>query len=263
MADSMHWNGVDLDVTVGRFAVPFSAPVRDNGVDLTGRDGGFAARTLFSKSQLVIPIVVQGVAVQEPAQTARENFLSRLETLKKALNTRATGELYLDALDDRQWLCRYAGASEIQWAGPNAGIIELRFIADDPFAYSRTLTTAEVSVNSTQKSFTLTPGGSAEVRPVFVIEAGASSAALVVLENEQRGERLSWGNALASGKDLRIDCARQIVEISDAGQDDWVSSMLLVDGVFPSLSPGVANDMVLYGVGSGATLTATWRDRYL
>ena len=262
MSYTLHWNGATFSgVIVERMDWPLAAPARDAGVDLTGRDGGFAGTMFYGKREINVPIVISGQAQTSPAATARENYLARVDALLRGLNTRTAGELYFDAQTDRYWLARFAGADALTKISPWTGRTLLRFVADDPFAYATAESTDEIVVTADQQAFELESGGSAESWPAFVVTPGGGGAGLIVVENELRGERLAYGQALAAGKELRIDCSRQVVEISDTGQGEWSASMLHVDGVFPALAPGT-NSMVIYGA-DGATLNVAWRDRYL
>ena len=254
MSFTLHWNEQTFaGVTVRRGLSP-GVSIRDAGVEMTARDGGFGGVTTFGRTALSVPVHIQGAT--------RAEYLGRVDALLRGLNTRDAGELWFDAQNDRFWLARLTDVGTREWSGVAAENRTLGFTADDPFAFARTASSLVVTVTGAQQSFTLTSNGSAEAWPVFEVLPGAASAGLVVLENELRGERLAWGQSLPSGKKLRIDCGRQVVEISDDDQDDWVSSMLKVDGVFPAITPG-ANDLVVYGLGTGATVTASWRDRFI
>ncbi len=209
-----------------------------------------------------LPCIVKG--------TSWIDVKAKLDAINLAIDKNRLGALRFDDMNDRYWLARLTGHSQVKIFSGGA-TFDLEFTAPDPRAYSTTETTQSVSLSSGTNSFNVPAsgviGGTGEVDPTWLIKPTGSGSTSMVLTNVTRDEALTYANTLTSAEWLRIKAhARQ--ELAEKTADSGSTYSAVMGGVyygsrFPKLSPNVANAMTLTGITSTGTLVITYRERYL
>jgi predicted phage tail component-like protein len=168
---------------------------------------------------------------------------SNIDTVRRLLNTQVDEHLILDSLSDRYWLARFQNLT----GKPKNLIFEgnIDFLCLDPYAYGNSVISSDYTDNEDPEEITITPGGSALIEPVFTLTSTVVDAAATIrVRNDTLGMELTWGpGAIGVGGQLVIDSSIWHVTLNG------VASMSLTDpsGLFPVLSPGVANLIQVYG----------------
>lgn len=185
-----------------------------------------------------------------------------MDNIAAALNEREDQALAFDKLPGRFWNARVQEFSA-QSSSPREAIVDLGFLAVDPFAYDDDEDTDDDTIiDNTGESFEIAVGGTFTTYPTITIVVNASGTQCVV-ENDTLDQRLEWAGTLVSGDSLRFnsDPFTRLVEFKANGGDEWIASMTGVNGRHPGLAPDATNTLTIYGV--TGTMATVRRDRYV
>lgn len=258
MSYGFTYGGVDfgaLGLVVRRIPPALTAPAQWSPTGIPFADRAYSGPTGYGPRKIDLDCDVTPYG---------STLKARLDAICAALVSREDQALTLDdgIWADRYWMARVQGevSVELRAAGRLARL-SIPFLAQDPFGYSTTETSRTLTIESDPDDFEDATGGTMEVAPVFVVTPSVACS-LVAIGVEARDERLAWSNSLSDSQKLRIDCARQIVEIAAQGSNDWSASMANVTGWFPKLTAGDTNSIRVWGCSAG-TLGITYRARYL
>lgn len=198
---------------------------------------------------------IKGIIHGETAETVHSNlneFMQKLATLGKQ-NLYYRSDRYLKA-----WLRDFAHAYP-KGAFYHAANVDLRFVADDPYLYSTTLTTHTEALNTLvggSKLFDIVNLGIVTAVPVIRMVAGVTITDDIFFHDTTNGDRFRWRGTLVPGMTLILDSEEMTVELGNG-----VDGLTQFDGDFMVLA-GLTNNMRY----AGATLTlfeVGYRQRYL
>jgi len=257
VANAFTFDGTDFSTLGVTYltAVPGVLPSPKFARDSVGfRDLSVGGASTFPERTISIALHVHG--------TSASDLRDKLDSIALALSSREDAALSLDNWPSRYWMARVGSEVRPQPMGPLAAACEIEFVCADPFGYASVESTDDDTIEAAAShEFSLVVGGTAPALPVFVVVPTAASAP-VVISNETTGEKISWENALAATDQIRINCSTQYIDVADQATETYDASMLNVAGRFPTLAPGVTNNLIISGVPSGAVGT-TWRNRYM
>ncbi len=215
------------------------------------RDGAFAdtslhdPRRVSGTGELVGAVNAQGIAAQDIA-----SLRAAADAFKAAHQPGPPAKLMLDS--DR-YLNAQVEHLSLKFDGLSY-LVDLSFLAYDPFWYSTQTTTQPLTQNA---ATVITPAGTAKSLPVFTLAVmAAPPGGLITITNAQ-DVTLSFASPAAGT--YTIDCAQEI--ITDAAGNDQTAGMT---GDFLTLIAG-ANSVTL-SLAGGAALSAqsvTWTDRWV
>ena len=265
-----------------------SASINFNGVDMSA--GGYGVSILYG-SQLppvpkphidLQPIPFGGGVTQgryyEPlvfsvdvviAAASPDALQANLCRIAAEFNVTADKELWFSdtPYDDRYWLGRRSGVSGPTDPGLASQEYVWEFVAADPVAQSRTLTTQNVGPVGSPENFNMPAAGvvagSDTATPIYTLTGTGANAGPISIENTTRTETLTYTGSLNNTHLLKIDSDQfTITKSTDAGVT-WtdVTANLTAFG-YPRLTHGVANAFVLTGA-TNTTLAITYRSRLL
>lgn len=244
MANSFTYGAVDFStygLVVKDRDIPMSHTV--DSVQLHYRQSATDSR--IGPKTITLNVVVTAASVT----TLKTN----MDTIKRLLNTQVDTNLILDSLDDRYWVSRFddirGSYKGIKWEG------RLDFICLDPYAYDNTETDDDYTDNEDPETITHTAGGTALIEPVWTLTAtGNQPGITILLNNTTLGMELQWAGDMLDTEILIIDSSEWTVTLEGA------ASMSGVSGVFPLLSPGVANTITVHDFTGNVNIT--YRNRY-
>ncbi len=252
MANSFSFNGTDMStygLTVRRSAHEWIPEAQTEAKRVPGSDLSVASPLEFGVRTIAMEVSIRGATAAA--------LITRRDTILRILNERSGAALALDEEPGRYWLARLSGASEFTVFGGMYAVGTLSFIALDPHGYASTETAA--TSEWPRVSWELTVGGSARAYPEVVFTA-SGAATVVIVDNSDTDERMSWTGSLASGEKVKFDCAAWKAYKYSGGE--WALSMAGFEGRFISLAPGQVNNVRLIAPTAG-TLAVTYRTRYL
>jgi len=252
VAYSLEFNSVDL-ADYGLVVLNEGLPVNFEASSVQLENRG------YSWNSVKVPrIITLDVAVVAASLTTLKSYL---DSIKENLNYYNAQELKLDIFSGRYWNAKFQSFTG-RIISPTYYSGQLVFKADDPAAFSTTETTSgPTNVDADPKSIYITPGGSASIRPVYTLTAGAQiTTATIKMKNDNTSEEIEWGGGsetIDNGEVLTIDCENWIVNL------EGTADMDTVDGQFPVLVPNTTNEIIVTGFGAAGTLTTVYRDRYI
>ncbi|MEN6537598.1 MAG: hypothetical protein ABFD60_07050 [Bryobacteraceae bacterium] len=253
MSFSFSFNGVDfssLGVKVNASGPEWIPAPKFDIITVPGSDVALANASRYQARALKFSGVVIGASFAD--------LTAKMDAIALALNERNDCILSVDAIPGRYWMARLGGPIVAELRRTSAKV-DFSFIANDPHAYSTTET--DDVQTWPRAAWEITPGGTHEIAPAVIFEA-TGAATVVVIENSDTDERISWAGTLATGNRLKFDCATWRVWFDQAGLDDWELSQATVSGTFLTLRPGVANNLRLLAPAAGS-LRLIYRERYV
>jgi len=244
MSNSFTYRGYDFD-DYGLVVKDRDIPMQHD-IDYTSLHWeSFATDSMIPAKPISLNIVVTAASVT----TLKTN----MDTIKRLLNTAVDERLILDSLDDRYWWARFKSLSG-QYKGIKfEGVLD--FLCLDPYAYDNDAVSNDYTDDEEPETITETPGGTALIEPVFVLTSSVNDGAAVIkVNNDTLSMQLQWTGAITIGAKLTIDSSLWYVDL------DGAASMATVSGVFPVLSPGVANTIEVYDFTGNVNIA--YRNRY-
>lgn len=265
MANSFTFAGYDfsgLNVIIQQGDLPYGAPLEMDAVRLSRGDGAVASPSVYGPRQF--PLVLH----LEVASGGLTALLAALDTLMLKLNRTEDAQLIFDLLDDRYWNARVIGKPKLRNLGQSGAEIGIVFQANNPaaFAVSESNSVDAVSADySAPDTIEYVVAGSAAAYPTILFAPSVTTGRIIVA-NETLEETLVWeasGSDLVSGDFLKLECDpfTQLASVMRIGEDSYTAEMTLVEGRFPSFTPGQTNVLAFWGI--TGTATVTWRNRYL
>jgi len=243
---SLTYRGTDLSA-YGLIVTRHDIPMNHGADSVQLQDRSFAGDSKILPKTISLDIVISA------ADAA--TLTSRIDSIKRLLNTQIDEELILDALNDRYWLARF---SQLSGVFLSADVFKgtLDFICFDPFAYAVAPSSDATAIaNAVADNAVIFTGGNALIRPVYTILSDAIRVGTnVILHSDNTDEEIEWTGNLANGTVLVFDTALWVVK------KNTVEDMATVDGQFPTLVQDTTN--LILTAGFTGTLTVTWRNRY-
>lgn len=230
MSWSLKYNNISLStygLTVAMSESSLAALLSSDVMQL--QDRAYAPASQAPAKPLAFGVVVRA--------TTTAQLFSYLSDIKRVCAQKTAGQLILGIQDDRYYTARFEGLAGRR-ISPLVFEGELRFVADDPLAYSTSETTSGPhAITDGDETFEVTVGGSAYVKPVYTLTSGdALTGITLTVENLDTEEEFSWGPGnVGDGHDFVIDVATMYATNNAA------SAMALVTGQFPRLVPGITN----------------------
>jgi predicted phage tail component-like protein len=267
MAQSMHYNGVDLSgsayglTVLNATPMPSRAEARLHSRDVPNRHGGYAVGGYVEAQDIEAQVMIVG--------TSTTDLLAKLDALNRALDVQQGAKAFrFDAIPGRQWYGWLRNRITGPMMGPAAFRTTLVFHCPDPIAYSTDVTTQNVTLDASPKAFNV-PGtgvlaGSTFALPVWTFRnTSATPVAGFSFANITRGEGMSIAYTMEENEYIRVDTARGVVEFSSLGAD-WTiinNAITTSPASFPKLTPGGANSCSVTGIPTG-TLAVSYRARF-
>lgn len=254
----MFFNGEDLGVTVAFIDLQPTAPFRVFEMPVPYRHGSVIERGFRESRTIETDVIVH--------KQTKSAFESELDAVNRKLDVSQPSELRFDGfLEDRYWK-----ALPLNWIQAErrkmGGVYRLSFIAGDPFAYSVDESTVDEGISGSPAVIEVEVGGSAPSQPIIILKNLSESAttSAISVSNLTGEGSLGWSGELEQDDMLRIDSERMFVHKSTNDGVTWVPVMvdLFTTHTFPSLLPGMQNDIQVLGISNGS-VSIVYRDRYL
>lgn len=192
------------------------------------QDGAYAPASRAPAKPLVFGIVVTA--------TTSALLFSYLGDIKRICAQKTAGQLILGIQTDRYYTARFESFTGRR-VSPLVFEGEIRFVADDPLAYSTSETTSGPhAITSGDVTFDIPVLGTAYVKPIYTLTSGDALTGITLLvENTDTDEEFSWTGNVGAIKDFVIDVGTM------HATNDGASAMAAVTGQFPRLIPGTTN----------------------
>lgn len=253
---SLKYNNIDLS-TYGLYVAasgPSLATLLSSDI-MQLQDGAYAPASRAPAKPLVFGIVVTA--------TTSAQLFSYLGDIKRVCAQKTAGQLILGIQTDRYYTARFESFTGRR-VSPLVFEGELRFVADDPLAYSTSETPSGPHlITSNDITFEVVVGGTAYVKPVYTLTAGdALNNITLLVKNNDTKEEFSWGEDIGDigdGHDFVIDSGLWYAT------NNAESAMSRVSGQFPRLKPGMTNEIRVRGfwVSNDGELNIVYTKAYL
>jgi len=250
MANSLSYDGNDL----ADYNLIISSPGDNRLNQIVSRvqlqDNGYPFRPQREPRRLAIDFHVTG--------TSRANLDSNLDNIKRLLIQLTPQQLIFDSISTRYFLA-ILESFDGQYRSPIHFRGAMQFICPDPLGYSTTETTSTHAIDANPKTITEAIGGSAFLKPTYVLTAGETlSSVTLLINNLTTIEELSIASlSMTSGQVLTIDTALWTVTLEGAAH------MSNVTGKFPRLEPQLTNSIKLTAFGTLGSMDIIYREAYL
>lgn len=255
----MKYGGVDLSgssygLRVVQSDLPLRSPVDTRIVEFS-RVGGTHGLARIGVRTITVSVLVSG--------SSSADLIAKIDALNAVLDPDMDKAIIFDHMSDRYWMVRHAGDAI---AAPPLGLssiqFDLSFVAADPYGYSTTETVHTLTDGDSDGiiTTTITPGGSAEAEPVYVLSPPPSTATMI--SNNATGQTLYIEHS--AGQLVKFDAsfmATYPVYTSTDGGTTWIPAPEIVSGNYYNmrLKPNVANALTIWA----SSATITYRARYL
>lgn len=256
----MSYRGVDLSGNTYGLRVEQSAiPVRpsaDTCVVQFAGGGGAHGVTRVGVREISVNVLVSG--------TSQSDLLSKIDALNALLDWSSDWPLVFDHIPDRYWNVRPSGDQiSVPPLGTSSMKFRLVFVATDPYAYSTTESIVSLNDNDSDGviTTTITPGGSADAEPEYVLTAPPSTAMMISNATTGKTIYLAYQNPAHLVKvDTRF-MALYPVYVSGDGGETWTPAPEIISGDYYNMQlvRGAANALTIWA----GSATITYRARYL
>lgn len=240
-----------LDVRKPLMAEPRGTVTEFGSLDGVYAGGGALGGLMFT---VVLGTMASSIAELE----------TRLDALKRLLDSRNNQTFECSLWPDRFWRVRITGAMETEPMGLNGCEMTLNFLAPDPLAYGTTEISRTFEIDSEDKMIAVAQAdlanGTAPARPVITVTC-ATNETLFWFYNQTTQQQLQYGFYAYAGYQVQFDSEQYLIRYSADSGVTWTTRMQGKTGTFLTLAPGVANNIRVEHLG-GTSVNITFRERY-
>lgn len=265
MSFLLKYDGSDLS------AEPYNLTVLDDGFSTSLLPAGRVSRKDLGARD---GIVMHGGGLDsrifdvevEVAGNSRAAIQSSLDALAARISRVEDKSLQFGLWSDRYWMGRLVNESAFDPIGlmDSGAICRLRLECQDPHASALTETEQEETITASPQDIVVDAedlaNGNRSAEPTFEVEC-TGGANTIYVWNQTTGEMLTWRNALAAEYWWKADCAQKLIYTSPDGSN-WTLTMAGKEGEWPTLTPGVDNELRVAGFGTSGNMTITYRERF-
>lgn len=227
----------------------FDLSVRNDNTDRADQHGG----VMTGDGKVDTRTIEIEVIIADTTTTAE--YRAIVDALKRYAY-RTDQKLYID--DDRYVnLASLSKIAETFFDGfyRVRGTITLTFTCTDPFIYSDSVTTQNVTISSSPTSFIVTNTGNVDVPVILTMTATAANASMTIVNTTDNSRTFGYQDTgFTAGKVVTVD------GIEGTVMRDRSSTINATGGTFINLLPG---DNVLTYTGAACTIAVVYTERWL